>query len=149
MLIVFIICSVVTSKRILSYHDPKQIPHTDIFSDALNDYKEILLFTTGSSIIPETLQVSKDHFIPSENPTTARDHLLKFLQQRIIRNIADDQRKISIGDESIAHYKSAIHLHIAEQMGDPIAQLISGFRKSIGVNSEKDCEASFDLYKKH
>ncbi|ELP94635.1 hypothetical protein EIN_498350 [Entamoeba invadens IP1] len=105
---------------------------------ALSSCKEILEFATGSPTVPETLEDSVfERF--QKTPKTAREHLLAYLDHRIIRDIPDNVRDQALGDPQVSHFVADINLNIAVKMGDHLGQIISGNNNLNGFRTSKNC----------
>ena len=124
-ILLFILIQLSKSREIYTIYKEHEIPLNELITSSLSQYSEIIELLFGTTTIPN---IVKDHNQCNKTyeseAITAREHLMKYLNYRLLRDITDEEREKIIGDESFAHYDAAIHLEIARRLGDPIANLI-------------------------
>ncbi|EMH77516.1 hypothetical protein EHI8A_086690 [Entamoeba histolytica HM-1:IMSS-B] len=123
-------------------------PGADIVNNAMKEFSEILEILIGNNTIPKELTDSQSKLPTNKEPKTGREHLIKYLNQILLRDISDEEREKVVGDKKYDHYIANIHLSAAVEMEDPIAQLILANKKNTERETDEECYEVANLYLK-
>ena len=91
--IFFTFISFTLSEYIKKIGKEKYIPLHETLSTSLSEYQDLLETFLGYREIPENIEDTNHTFFFTQEPTTAREHLLKYLSQRILQNVPDEERE--------------------------------------------------------
>ncbi|EDR23133.1 hypothetical protein EDI_208320, partial [Entamoeba dispar SAW760] len=141
--LIFLVCK---SQRANSIKKDNIFPGADIVNNAMKEFSEILELLIGNSTIPKELTDSQSKLPNNEEPKTGREHLIKYLNQVLLRDISDKEREKIVGDKNYDHYIANIHLSAAVEMEDPIAQLILANKKNTESHLDEECYEVVELY---